>query len=138
MESLFLFNNISLYFHALSVYARLLDWQSDLLDNFTSCDCASYIAVTDYCRQSCQFVQASNDGRSSASGLINLKGGYHLTPTLYFDHWFQPYRLAVELIGLPAANLQLKLSIVYRLPGRMPTDSSSIALSVRCLAMTMV
>jgi hypothetical protein len=95
-----------------------------------------------YCRQSRYLVAASKGGRSSASELTSLQGGDHLTPTSHSDRWLQSVssstansrtaltsscqtpasavnsRLASKQNWLPAAKLQLRLSILDWLPSR--------------------
>jgi hypothetical protein len=77
-----------------------------------ACDYTSQITITDYCcSQSCCLVAAFNGGRSSASGLTSILVEDHLTPTSYYNRWFQ-------LLAPGWTDFQLQLSILDSLSSR--------------------
>jgi hypothetical protein len=91
------------------------------------------LSRTDQCPTSGCLVAASNDGRSSASGLTSLQGGDHLTPISYSDHWLQPVlpspaRFRAELTSncqTPASAVKVKVMLDRRSVGQSVKVSST-------------
>jgi hypothetical protein len=52
-------------------------------------------------------------GRSSASGLVSLQAGDHITPTPYSDRWLQPPSAAGSRAGLPGFKSTSKSKSCY-------------------------
>jgi hypothetical protein len=102
-----------------SDYRRGLNWELDLLDNFTARDCTSQITAT---HRPVSSVTLLDNGfqrlASSASGLTSLQGGDHLTPTSYSDPWLQlaPSSAASSWAGLNSNCQPAASAVNSRLP----------------------